>query len=87
MRTMVDSPLAAVRVLLTRPAEQAPAWARALEGAGADVALYPTIAVGPPRSWAPLDEAWARIGQYDWILFTSAAAVRFALARLPRGEA
>ncbi len=74
--------LAPVRVLLTRPAEQSRDWALALERAGATVITFPTITVCPPPSWQPLDEALARLPSYDWIVFSSSAAVRFTLARL-----
>jgi uroporphyrinogen III methyltransferase/synthase len=82
----MSSPLAGLRVLLTRPAEQAPPWAAALEAAGASVLRHPTIEVHPPPSWEPLDEALARLGEYAWLVFTSAAAVRFTLSRLGPGR-
>lgn len=75
-------PLAGLTVLVTRPAEHSAAWATALEAAGATVLLYPTVEVVPPPSWEPLDEAFARIAEYHWLVFTSAAAARFALRRL-----
>ncbi len=46
------------------------------------VVSYPTITVTPPPSWEPLDEALGHLTQYDWIVFASATAVRFALSRL-----
>jgi uroporphyrinogen III methyltransferase/synthase len=76
-------PLAGCRVLLTRPVEQAQAWHHALDEAGATVVAYPTIEVRPPPSWAPLDAALAQLASYDWLVFTSAAAVRFTCSRLP----
>ncbi len=84
---MAPELLAGVRVLVTRPADQAEAWRRALEAEGASPVLHPTIEVSPPASWAPLDAALDRIAEYDWLVFTSANAARFAgpriLARLP----
>src|SRR5690348_2697499 len=77
--------LAGVRVLVTRPAEHSAAWMRASSSAGAEVIAYPTVDVVPPPSWQPLDEALARLGEYHWLVFTSAAAARFALGRLPAG--
>jgi uroporphyrinogen III methyltransferase / synthase len=75
--------LAGCRVLLTRPAEQAEGWRRALEAEGAVVLGYPTIEVGPPPDWRPLDSALARLPGYDWLVFTSANAVRFTWGRWP----
>jgi uroporphyrinogen III methyltransferase/synthase len=80
---MVAPPLLGCRVLLTRPLEQADEWRSALEAAGAVVISYPTIEVRPPRSWAPLDEALAKLDRYDWLVFTSAGAVRATSGRLP----
>ncbi len=71
-----------LRVLLTRPAAQAGEWAAALTDAGANVLAYPTIDIAPPPSWEPLDEALGRVREYDWLVFTSAAAVRHTLGRL-----
>jgi uroporphyrinogen III methyltransferase/synthase len=83
-------PLAGCRVLLTRPAAQADGWRRALEAAGAVVVSHPTVEVGPPPSWEPLDRALAQLESYHWLIFTSANAVRFTcerLARTPRAQA
>jgi uroporphyrinogen III methyltransferase/synthase len=53
-----------------------------LESAGASVIFCPTIEIVPPDSWSGLDEAISRIGTYDWIIFTSANAVKFFTQRL-----
>jgi uroporphyrinogen III methyltransferase/synthase len=68
-------------VLVTRAAEQAQALAAPLSAAGAVPVLYPTIAVAPPPSWQPLDDALARRAAYGWAVFTSPSAVAFALGR------
>ena len=69
------------RFLVTRPQEQAAALARALEAAGGEAILFPTIALGPPPTWAPFDAAVDRLSTYAWIVFTSPSAVRFAFGR------
>jgi uroporphyrinogen-III synthase len=71
------------RVLVTRPLQLAQAWQLALERLGAKVIIYPTIEVRPPASWQALDDAFARLASYDWLIFTSAPAVRLACSRLP----
>jgi uroporphyrinogen-III synthase len=72
------------RVLLTRPADSAASWHAALSAAGARVVAYPTTTIAPPPSWAPLDAALGRLNDYDWLVFTSATAVRFVDERWPR---
>jgi uroporphyrinogen-III synthase len=43
---------------------------------GAEVILLPMIGIAPPEDPAPLAEAIQNINRYDWIVFTSANAVR-----------
>jgi uroporphyrinogen III methyltransferase/synthase len=75
-------PLFGRSIGITRPAAQAgPAIERCLE-LGARPILMPTIAIGPPEDWSPVDEAIARIGDYDWLIFTSANGVRGLCDRL-----
>ena len=80
-----SSSLSGWRVLVTRPTDQAQTFARALSQAGAVPVVYPTIELGPPPSWGPLDAALARIdtGAYGWLVFTSPSAVTFALDHAP----
>ncbi len=76
--------LAGLRVLITRPeGEGAEEWASALAAAGAIPVRYPTVAIVPAESWQALDQALARLLDYDWLIFTSQSAVAFTLARLP----
>jgi uroporphyrinogen-III synthase len=80
---VAEKPLSGWRILITRPADQIPIFAAALEAVGAVAVAYPTIAVQPPPSWEPLDQALARAraGAYQWVIFSSPSAVRFTLAR------
>jgi uroporphyrinogen III methyltransferase/synthase len=43
---------------------------------GADVILQPAIRIGPPADWRPVDAALARLGEFDWLVFSSANGVR-----------
>ena len=75
-------PLLGVRVGITRPIEQADsAVARALE-LGAEPVLLPTIRILPPVDWSAVDRELERLGEYDWLVFTSANGVRSLLGRL-----
>src|SRR6059036_1126480 len=70
VRWFEDRPLFGRRVVLTRPRAQAGELARLLEDVGAEVILFPTIAIGPPRNPGALDRAVASAFQCDWIVFT-----------------
>jgi uroporphyrinogen III methyltransferase / synthase len=84
---MSRASLAGLRVLLTRPeGEGADEWAAAFVHVGAVPIAYPTIAILPPESWQPVDEAAANLDTYDWMVFTSQTAVRFFASRLPTGQ-
>ena len=75
--------LAGLRVLLTRPeGEGMDEWTAAFAAAGAVPIRYPVIVTVAPASWIELDAALARLGEYDWLVFTSQTAVAFVLARL-----
>jgi len=75
-------PLAGRVVVVTRPRTQAVAFATLLEAAGATVLLAPTIVIEPPLSWAPLDRALGRLGDYRWAVFTSVNGVEMTRRRL-----
>jgi hypothetical protein len=73
-------PLAGKVVLITRAREQASAFARLLEAAGARVLLVPTIAIEPPDSWEPLDAALR--DDFSWVVFTSVNGVTMVRGRV-----
>jgi len=73
--------LAGKRIAVTRAPEQAGELARLLAEHGAEVVLCPLVAFEPPLDWDPLDDALHRLGEFDWLLFTSQNAVRFFEAR------
>jgi uroporphyrinogen III methyltransferase/synthase len=75
-------PLLGRRVLVTRPRPQASGLAARLEDLGAEVVVFPTIAIGPPPDPAALDRAVVEAGKYAWIVFTSANGVRVFFERM-----
>ena len=75
-------PLQGLRVLVTRPRERAQAFARKLEALGAVPVILPTIALVPPEDWSDVDRALRDMTDYDWVVFTSPAGVRFTAERL-----
>jgi uroporphyrinogen III methyltransferase/synthase len=78
-------PLFGKRIVITRPREQAAELIEALEQLGATVIEAPTIRIVPPEDFAPLDEACARVGEYDWIVFTSVNGVDYFFERMQAG--
>ncbi len=69
--------LAGRRIAVTRAPEQAGELARLLEEYGAKVLLCPLVAFERAADSGPLDAALRRLGEFDWLLFTSQNAVRF----------
>jgi uroporphyrinogen III methyltransferase/synthase len=69
-------PLFGKRVLVTRPRHQAPEMTRRLEQLGALTYLLPAVEVADPPDWKPVDDAIARLGEFQWLVFTSANGVQ-----------
>lgn len=78
-------PLAGVRVMVTRPiiagGSAADPLAQRLQLLGAEVIAQPAICIGPPGDWRPVDDALARLQEYDWLVFSSANGVRALMER------
>lgn len=72
---------------MTRAAAQAVALLDKLRSAGALPVATPAIEILPPEDSTPLRDALAQLGRFDWLLFTSANAVRGTLAALDREPA
>jgi uroporphyrinogen-III synthase len=72
--------LAGKRVVITRAAAQSETLARELAARGAEPLIVPLVAFAEPENFASFDEALAGIQRFDWMILTSAQAVR-ALAK------
>ncbi|HWM87164.1 MAG TPA: bifunctional uroporphyrinogen-III C-methyltransferase/uroporphyrinogen-III synthase, partial [Kofleriaceae bacterium] len=72
-----DRPLAGARVLVTRAPERAERFSHALAELGAEPLHCPLtrIAPPPPEQAAQLDAALDRVGQFTWLVLSSANAV------------
>lgn len=77
-----DRPLFGRRVLVTRPKEQADDLVEPLRQLGADVLLQPAIQITPLDDWKSVDAALERLGEFDWLVFSSSNGVRYLLDRL-----
>ena len=75
-------PLFGKRVLITRPAHQAHAFARALYARGVEPILASTIAIVPPDDAAAAHRAIDDLASYRWIVFTSQNGVDAFFDRL-----
>ncbi len=75
-------PLFGVRVLITRPRDQAGALRDRLAELGAQVLVQPMIRISDPADWKPVDAALAELDRHDWLVFSSANGVRYLLDRL-----
>jgi uroporphyrinogen III methyltransferase / synthase len=71
-----------MRVLITRPREDAIDFAKALQASGIQTFYLPTIDIQPLADTTALDRALSRLGCYHWLVLTSANAVDVVLERL-----
>jgi len=75
-------PLFGKRILVTRTRDQASELVHLLEDQGAACLEGATIALAEPESWDALDGELKRLGEYQWLVFTSINAIRFFFARM-----
>lgn len=78
----MSPPLCQKTVLITRSAGQSSQFADLLTEAGATVVELPALEIRPPSSWQPLDQAIATLGNFHWLILTSANAVTYFMERL-----
>ena len=71
-------------VVVTRAASQSGEFSRMLEGRGASVLECPTIELFPNNDSVELDAAIDSLEQFDWLILTSANAVKFFFELLAR---
>jgi uroporphyrinogen III methyltransferase/synthase len=83
---VVEAPLAGRRVAVTRPREHAGFLTGRLAELGAEVDVVPLISIEPVEQGGDFAELVER-GGHDWVVFTSANAVRAVGALLPAAKA
>ncbi|MDR2075584.1 MAG: uroporphyrinogen-III C-methyltransferase [Desulfovibrio sp.] len=76
LRWFEDRPLLGKGIVVTRATEQAAETVRLLEAEGARVIPFPAIAIRSLSDSAPVRAVLAGLGNYSWLLFTSANGVR-----------
>jgi uroporphyrinogen III methyltransferase/synthase len=83
LRWFEDRPLFGRRVVVTRAREQASELVARLHDLGAETIELPVIEIGEAADGgAALGSAVLRLGEFDWVAFTSANAVERFFARL-----
>src|SRR6184192_111359 len=75
-------PLFGQTIVVTRTRQQASDLSEKLEELGARVIEAPTIELSPPKDWKVVDQALRGMGDFDWVIFTSANGVTHTKERL-----
>lgn len=70
------------RIVVTRSRDAAPGFVDEIEHRGAAITEVPSIAFAAPDSYESLDSGIARLGKYQWVVFTSANGVDYFWTRL-----
>ncbi len=76
-----ERPLAGLRIVLTRPREQAGNFLNVVSSLGGEPEIAPAIAIAPPPNWNEVDAALRQLDSFAWVAFTSANAVRALASR------
>lgn len=74
--------LAGRRIVVTRSRTQVGPLKALLEAEGAEIVEFPTIRIVPLDDYSEVDRALDRLGDYQWIVFTSQNGVAAFLDRL-----
>jgi uroporphyrinogen-III synthase len=69
-----------MRLIVTRPAEQAAGWVAALQALGCDAQALPLIDIAALAVATPLRAAWQALPRYTLVMFVSANAVQHFFA-------
>jgi len=76
-----DGPLTGRTILVAGSEDRVPKLGEALSEQGARVVRFPTVAIGPPPDFGPLDAALGEWSSFDWVVFTSAHGVEAVVKR------
>ncbi|MFZ3218587.1 MAG: uroporphyrinogen-III synthase, partial [Rhodoferax sp.] len=72
-----------MRVIVTRPQQDAGPWVTALADAGHDAVSLPLLGVGPAPDPAAVVAAWERMAAFDAVMFVSGNAIAQFFALKP----
>ena len=82
LRWFDNRPLFGRRILITRARSQASQLSRDLRDRGAEVRELPTIEIAALQDGSGLEQAFAQLDSFAWIVFTSTNAVEIFFSRL-----
>lgn len=77
---MSEKPLAGLKIMVTRPREQAVSLAQMIKQAGGIPLLFPLLEIAAVQDTATLREQASRLAQFDLAVFISPNAVKFGMA-------
>ncbi|NNM69448.1 MAG: uroporphyrinogen-III synthase [Gallionella sp.] len=80
-------PLSGLRVLVTRPRDQASVLAQGIERAGGVAILFPLLDIAPVADTQLLGEQISRLKQFDLAIFISPNAVQYGMAAIAAAHA
>jgi uroporphyrinogen III methyltransferase/synthase len=75
-------PLFGKRILVTRARSQSSELTTLIDTLGGESIEFPVIRLVEPRHGDVFDEALSKIGQYNWVIFTSVNGVKFFFDRI-----
>lgn len=80
---MAEHPLAGLRIVVTRPRDQAAALAVGITRLGGQALLFPLLDIEATPDSASLQELARTLASHHWLIFISPNAVRHSLPHLP----
>ena len=75
-------PLSGKTILITRSIGQSSQFTQLIQEAGGKAIEMPALEIAPPSSWQDLDNAIARLSEFDWLILTSSNGINYFLERL-----
>ncbi|MDH4235407.1 MAG: uroporphyrinogen-III synthase [Gallionella sp.] len=79
---MCEKPLAGLKILVTRPRDQAVQLAQRIEQAGGIPLLFPLLEIAPVADAKLLHEQVSRLAQFNLAVFISPNAVKYGMAAI-----
>ncbi|MDP1996441.1 MAG: uroporphyrinogen-III synthase [Gallionella sp.] len=78
----INQPLAGLKIVVTRPREQAMQLTQDIERFGGKALLFPLLHIAPAADQTALREQISRIAQFDLAIFISPNAVQYGMAAI-----